>query len=214
MSFFRIRLIVFALVFLVVGLFLWLLATPRRSISVPLSSIISTSGQGELQSATSAYRMVGGEKQYVVPIGEAIQYFFDATKGRAVSNVFLVDAPDQISALAVSGRVFIGYGAVDTPVALNQPNPPRGNYWLVVFTGIAGSDPVRWIVEDVVVNQDKIVFSYHKNPLGISTCDIHHYYYWIPLGNLDDGIYHLELYETKLKATTLMRRVQIGQATR
>jgi hypothetical protein len=47
------------------------------------------------------------------------------------------------------------------------------------------------------------------NPIGESTADIHYYYYWVPLGKLDDGVYNLELFDTDLKAVTLMRRVEI-----
>jgi len=38
---------------------------------------------------------------------------------------------------------------------------------------------------------------------------MHQYYYWVPLGKLDDGIYKLDLYDTTLKDVTLSRRVEI-----
>ncbi len=203
------RFFIIAAACLVVCMLLTLFLVRSRGVSIPLSSIISTSGQGELQATTAGYRMVDGEKQYVVPTGEALQHFFDMTKGNAASNVFLVDAPNDVSAMAVSSTVFAGYRSAEYPAVLNKPNPPRGNHWLVVFVGVAGSSPVSWIVDNVTVNDGKIRFGYHRNPIGASSLDIHYYYYWVPLGKLDDGIYSLELYDTKLKAVTLMRRVEI-----
>jgi hypothetical protein len=177
--------------------------------SIPLSSILSTSGQEEMQGTTSAVRMIDGEKEYVVPTGEALQRFFEVTKGNGATNIFLVDAPNDVSAIAVSATVFAGYRSVGVPVTLNQSNPPRGNHWLVVSLGVAGSSPTRWLVDSVTVNQGKIRFSYHKNAIGISTADIHNYFYWVPLGTCDYGVYYLELYETNLEAVTLSRRVEI-----
>jgi hypothetical protein len=183
---------------------------PKQS-TIPLSSIISTSGQDELQATSSGIRTVDGKREYAYPIGEALQRFSEMTKGQGASNIFLVDAPNDSAAIAVSGSVFAGYRSADYPATLNQPNSPRGNHWLVVFAGIAGSGPVRWIVEDVAVSTGRIRFSYHKNPIGESTDDVHYYYYWVPLGKLEDGIYNLELYETKQKAVTLMRRVEVAK---
>ena len=182
-----------------------------KPVSIPLSSILSTSGQADLQAVTPAYRIVNGKHKYVVPAGEALEQFLQATKGQGASNAFLVDAPNDVSAIAASSAVFAGYSSANSPVALNQPNPPRGNHWLVVFTGVAGSAPVRWTVDSVTVDSGRVRFNYHKAPMGISTADIHYYYFWVPLGKLADGIYNLELHETNLKAVSLMRRVEVSK---
>jgi hypothetical protein len=189
---------------------LWVVNRGRNpSVSIPLSAILSTSGQGELQGTFDGYRMVDGKKEFVVPTGEAIQHFFETTKGSGPSNIFLVDAPNDISAIGVSSMVFAAHWSADFPVTLNEPNPPRGNHWLVVFIGVGGSEPVRWSVDSVSVGKGIIRFNYHKNKIGESTCDIHYYYYWVPVGRLDDGVYDLELYDTSLKAITLLRRVEV-----
>jgi hypothetical protein len=162
-----------------------------------------------MQSTFTGYRMVDGEKEFVVPTGEVLQQFFEVTKGNGATNVFLVDAPNDVSAIRISSTVVAGYRSADNPVTLNQSNPPTGNYWLVVCLGIAGSSPTRWFVDNVTVNEGRVRFNYRQNPIGMSTCDIHYYYYWVPLGKLDDGVYYLELYETNLRAVTLSRRVEI-----
>jgi hypothetical protein len=179
------------------------------SVSIPLSSILSTSGQGDLQSTSSGYRMVEGEKVYVVPTGAALQHLTEITKGNGATNVFVVDAPDDISAIGLSSNVFAGYRSANVPVTLSKPDPPRGNHWLVVYLGIAGSGPVRWLVESVFVEKGRIRFNYHRDPSGISTADIHYYYYWVPVGKLNDGVYYLELYDTNLRAITLARRIEV-----
>ncbi len=180
-----------------------------QPVAIPIASIISTNGQDGLQVATSGTRMVDGKQEYASPFGEALQRFFEATKGQGASNVFLVDALNASAAITVSGSVFAGYRSADRPATLNQPNPPRGNNWLVVYIGISGSNPIRWLVDSVTVDSGTIRFNYHMNPIGGSTADIHYYYFWVPLGDLKKDVYNLELYETELKAVTLMRRVEV-----
>jgi hypothetical protein len=59
------------------------------------------------------------------------------------------------------------------------------------------------------VGDGKIRFNYRTNQRGDTTCDIHYYYYWVPLGKLDAGVYYLELYDGSLDAVTLSRRIEI-----
>jgi hypothetical protein len=169
-----------------------------------------TAGQGDLQPVTDAYRMVDNEKQYVVPTGAAFERFRDATKAYGTSNLFLVDAPIDVQAILVSSDALAGYRSVNFPVTLNQPNPPRGNNWLFVHLGIAGSSPVRFFVDSVLVDKGKIRFNYHRNPIGMSSMDIYYYCYWVPLGKLEDGVYNLELYDSAAKVVTLLRRVEVA----
>jgi len=181
-----------------------------KSVSIALSSILSTSGQPELKTVTPAFRIVDGKQEFT-PTSGALKQRLESAKGQAASSVFLVDAPDEAAAITVSTRVFARYKSADYPATLDQPKPPRGNHWLVVFTGIAGSGPVRWIVDSVTIANGNVRFNYHKNQSGFSTDDIRYYYFWVPLGKLDDRAYELELYETNLKAITLMRRVDVSR---
>jgi hypothetical protein len=38
---------------------------------------------------------------------------------------------------------------------------------------------------------------------------MHRFYYWVPLGKLNPGVYAVELYDSGLEAVTLMRRVEV-----
>jgi hypothetical protein len=78
-----------------------------------------------------------------------------------------------------------------------------------VFLGISGSSPTHWLVDSVKVQGEQVRFSYHVQGTGARTKDIHHYYYWVPLGALKRGRYTLELYDATLNEVTLMRRVDV-----
>jgi hypothetical protein len=172
--------------------------------SIPLAAIVSTSGQHELEDASSGTK--NGE--YVVPYGQYLQQLYEGGGGGA-SNIYLVDAPTITDAVQITTRVARQYATADWPTTLNKPDPPRGNYWLVAFLGMRGSNPTHWLVDSVTVQGNQIRFNYHGQGGGARTKDIHQYYYWIPLGYLKSGRYTLELYETALNEVTLMRRVDV-----
>jgi hypothetical protein len=177
---------------------------------IPLSSITSTSGQEELQPAKAGTRIENGKAVYVSEFGYILQQIFNGSDSGA-SNVFLVEAPQNINdAVSASSGVLIGERTAEIPAPLNKPDPPRGNYWMIVYLGCAGSEPAKWIVERVAIENCRIRFSYYS-PVSPETCDVHHYFYWIPLGSLAAGNYELELYDIKQKAVTLMRRVPVGR---
>jgi len=162
-----------------------------------------------LQLSTTEYRILNGQQIYVVPTGPALEHFYAATKGGVAPNMFLVDAPDASSAIEKSSNVFAGDRSADIPVSVNQRNPARGSHWLVVFLGIAGSDPIRWYVDSVSVHHRQVRFNYHRNPMEDSSSDLHYYLYWVPLGTLEQGIYQLELCDVGVQAITVTRRVVI-----
>jgi hypothetical protein len=177
--------------------------TDRAAVSIPLGSVVSTSRQPELQHAQQGTN----ERGYVVPYGNFLDQLHRGDGG--ASNIYLVDAPTITGAVQVSTRVSAGAHTADWPATLNMPDPPRGNYWLVVFLGIRGSSPDHWLVDSVTVEGNLVRFNYHSRGPSPETDDIHHYYYWIPLGALTSGAYNLELFDTELKAVTLMRRVEV-----
>src|SRR5262249_55172056 len=150
-----------------------------------------TSEQPELERASANYKLVDGEPVYVMSYGKALGELLQKEFVGA-SNVFLMDAPTIDAAVLGTMRVF----TADRPVTLNMPNPPTGNYWLAVFLGINGSTPPNWLVDSIAIQGSQIRFSYHWQ--GARTKDFHHYYYWVPLGNLNAGTFKLELYHTQL----------------
>lgn len=185
------------------GIAAMMLAGCSNTTTIPLESVVSTSGQTGLQHARRGTK----DGEYVVPYGRSLDELYEHPVG--ASTIFLVDAPTLTDAVHVSTRVIAGYHTADWPPTLNKPDPPRGNYWLVVFLGIRGSGPVHWLVDSVTVQGNVVRFNYHRQGIGAETCDIHQYFYWVPLGNLDSGSYTLECYDTQAKVVTLMRRAEV-----
>jgi hypothetical protein len=194
---------------LLAGLLYTAARTRAPTVSISVAEILSTSGQAETVPITNAYRMVDEKKEYVVEVGAVYQRFLDRVQGGGPSQIFLVDAPNVGLAIDASADAFGSYRPANVPIPVNAERVPKGKYWLAVNLGTAGSSPIRWIAEGVEIDGNTIRFDYHTNPSLASSLDIQHYYYWVPLGTLPDGVYCLELYDTSLKTVTLMRRVEV-----
>jgi hypothetical protein len=174
---------------------------------IPLSSITTTSNQTGLQQTNAHYRGDGDQKKYLFKHGSYLAMMYEKTSGLGSSNIFLVDAPDIDGAVAATSRMMIGGHGADTPAKLNQPNPPTGNYWLVVYLGVGPSSGPPVIADKATHNGKTIRFVFHYPRLGAKTQDVHQYFYWVPIGKLDNGTYNLELIEKD--ETKLMRRVKV-----
>jgi hypothetical protein len=172
---------------------------------VPLSSVVSTSYQKGLQHAARGWK----ESGYIEPYGRDLDKLYEKQGGQGASNVFLADAPDISGAVAATVSVMLGGRSTDRPATLNQPNPPRGSLWLVVYLGVYGSSPPQWIVDSATVESTKIRFAYHRG--GAETKDSYQYFYWVPLKTLPSGTYQLELFDTESNAVTLSRRVIVDK---
>jgi hypothetical protein len=171
---------------------------------IPITDIVSTVGQEKLQHVDSGRQIVDGktvEQDYAKAI-EALE----RDRGGA-SSIFLVDAANLSDAIKATQRVLVGFRSADKPVP--SFNVETGNNWLAVYLGCGHSNPRKWIVESALVNGSTIRLTYRHPKTGFQTADVVHYYYWVPIGALDDGAYNLELYDSDLKGVTLMRRVEV-----
>jgi len=175
--------------------------------SIPLSSIVTTSPQRGMLHVKDVFLKKEGV-QSSAATNDYWQQFFGGAQGGA-SNAFLVDAMDARSAIDASSRVFVGMLSADTPISVNKPDPPQGNHWLVTYLGVGPSDPTWWKVESVKIDGGKVTLTYRMLRLSPCTLNFHSYYYWIPLGKLAPGTYEINLFDAKLGATTLMRRVEV-----
>ncbi len=181
-------------------------ATGRLAASreIPLAEVFSTVRQEGLQYVGSGRRIVDG-KMVAQDYATAMD---SLTRDRGgASNSFIVDASTIGDAIKATQRVLAGYRSADKPVP--SFNVETGSYWLAVYLGCGQSEPRRWIVESVTVSGSTIRLAYRQPQAKGQTTDIVHYYYWVPIGAVDDGAYTLELYDTDLKAVTLMRRVEV-----
>jgi hypothetical protein len=88
-------------------------------------------------------------------------------------------------------------------------NVVSGNNWLVAYLGCGHSRPPNWVVDRATVDGNTVRLTYRKPQAKWETGDVVRYYYWVPIGVLDDGAYNLELYDADLKIVTLMRRAEV-----
>ncbi|MEX2316344.1 MAG: hypothetical protein WD669_04270 [Pirellulales bacterium] len=168
--------------------------------SIPLSSIITSSPQPDVQ----AFEVAFPNQEERLKISQQIGAF-----SSGASNLFLVDAIKPLNVVRATISVLQGSHSGNSPAPVNTADPEQGSHWLVVYLGVGPSQPVWWTVESVTVTQNTIRVNYHSADARMVTRDVWRYYYWAPLGKLDAGAYQLELYDTKDKAVTLLRRVKV-----
>jgi hypothetical protein len=125
------------------------------------------------------------------------------------SNVFLVEADNVHEAVRASSSVILSAQSVRIPVRIDAEHAARDNYWLVAYIGAGPSEPTWWTIERVTAKGNTIRIAYRESPPAATTQDVHMYYYWIPIGRLESGVYKLELYDAARRLVTLMRRVEV-----
>jgi hypothetical protein len=175
---------------------------------IPLEKIITTSPQAKMRQFDEVFPNTNDQTESEAA-REYLRPFQSATAGP--SNAFLVDAMDARDAIEASKTVFFGGRSADTPAPVNQPDPKRGNYWLAAYLGIGPSGPTAFVIETVTLRDGGIRLVYSKPTARAATADIHHYYYWVPIGQLRPGEYNIELFDSGLKKVTLSRRVVLEE---
>jgi hypothetical protein len=178
---------------------------------IPLSTIVTTSPQKGLLHSRDIFTsksdpVAASSLGYFRQIQQAIH--------NGASNVFLVEATSIQNAIRASARIVTGSRGARTVASVDEPNPPRGQKWLVVYLGAGPSEPTWWTVERINVAGKLIRVSYRRSsPMG-ATRDVNPYYYWIPVGDLETGSYQLELYDASENVVTLMRRVEVEEGSK
>lgn len=171
---------------------------------IPLTETFSAVHQEGIQYMSSGRRIVDNkteEEDYTVAWDVLSR---DRT---GASNAFLVTAETIGDVIKATQLLFDGLRAADKPVSSYGVNSK--SHWLAVYLGSGSSSPSKWKVERVTVDGTTIRLIYRHPQNTGGTEDIVRYYYWVPLGPLDDGAYTVELYDADLKAVTLMRRVEV-----
>jgi hypothetical protein len=135
----------------------------------------------------------------------------EANAGKiGASNVLLVRATDIADAIIASSRAFGGGRGADTPIPPRHADKGR-NIWLVAYFGTSSSSPIVWEVQSVERIGKRIRVSFVKQSEGDFTADVHPYFAWCPLEELDFGSYSLELYDAKAKEVLLSRLVRYNE---
>lgn len=122
--------------------------------------------------------------------------------------LFLVRAEDIRGAVKITGRYFTKGGQLDAPMG-PEKDSKKLPLWVVVYFGRAQSDPTNWVVRSVVKAKTKVQVAFEIPSLYIRSTDIRPYVTWIPLGQLEGGMYTLEAFDVKKKQVTLSQRVGI-----
>jgi hypothetical protein len=175
---------------------------------IPLGETLTTSAQEGLQNVGDAFS--DPDNPEVKSANGYLQKILRSSENGA-SNVFLVDATSAVDAVRSSAGVLLRSRAADSPAPVNMGRPKRGAHWLVAYLGTAQCFPVRWNVEGVAVEGNRIRLAYHTpdSTVHAVTTDVHAYLYWVPLSELAPGVYQLELFDAGEEAVTLMRRVRV-----
>jgi hypothetical protein len=88
---------------------------------------------------------------------------------------------------------------------------PGEQYWAVVYAGTAGSDPTVFVIDRVTINKGSAEIVVYRPPHGSETCDMHPYWFFVPLGQLADGKYSVNVRdankdEMEASTTNTLRR--------
>lgn len=175
----------------------------KNAHTIPLSEIVTTSPQEGLKAVQDIMQQKGNAQSG----NEYLRKLLAGTNGS--SNVFLVDATSIYDALAASFSILVGARSAETPAPVNTAEPKRGSHWLVAYLGSGHSSPSRWTIERVTVDTNKLVLTYRKSSPAPASEDSRQYYYWIPLGKLNPGVYEVQLFDADKEAVILMRRVDV-----
>jgi hypothetical protein len=172
---------------------------------IPLSSIVTTSLQKGMKQTSDAFPY---KDRASVSTNGHLQRILAGTKSGA-SNVFLVDAKDMHDAVGIGARVIVGAHQADTAARQDIPKPKHYEYWMIAYLGSGPSEPAWWTVESATVQGTTVRLNYLKSPPSPATKDLHPYYFWVPVGDLENGSYQLELFDVKNNVVTLSRRVTV-----
>jgi hypothetical protein len=176
-------------------------------IEFSLAAAYGTTGQRNLKRATAGFNFTPtGKKKYTEPYGPFLALIRSEFRG-GLSNVFMVRAKDITEATRATCNVLGSPAHELEGVDLRRSKAPT--FWLVAYLGTSGSSPPEWTVESVIRRESAIRLSYVA--AVADTDDIHHYFVWVPLGELKSGSYTLELFDTQKKEVSLLRRVNLDR---
>ena len=133
-------------------------------------------------------------------------------QGMGASNIFIVRGDEIKDAVSATRLVFARAVGADEPRKLdaNDQEITGKRYWLLVYLGMAGSDPPNWQFKSMSVSDRTIEFTYSKMMPRIRSTDVCQYFYWVPLPELRTGAYELRLFDSGKKRPSLIRYVDIS----
>ena len=114
-------------------------------------------------------------------------------KNFALVNLYL-NAPKSPAVFVVAAS-----GASNAQVAACEPTRmdpvayPGEQFWAVVFAGRGGSGPTQYLLDRATVDKNSARILVSHPPVSYSTADVHEYWFFIPLGRINEGDYPIEV---------------------
>lgn len=181
---------------------------------ISLGSVVCTTGQQGLTKISNAFSMEpDGIKETAASILKDI--YTQCNSG--ASNVILVRGHNLLQALGSTRQILCGSGTAAEVGQHHSFNAEK--VWLVVYLGINGSEPPRWLVDAVEVSGKVVRFTYKKWPPPKLKKGEHHvvstgpcqFFFWAPIGSLEPGDYSVQLFDADKNLVTLSRLVTVPQ---
>lgn len=171
--------------------------------------VYSTSGQEGLKKQVDAlFKLKEKRKVPAFPYSDHLQELLDHSRGMGASNIFLVRGDDITWAIRGSSWVFGAGETADRPSEGDDDKKSK-KIWLVAYLGGGWSEPARWNLESVEIQEKRIDFRFKEHKPFAATADLVRYFYWVPLDSLKAGTYELRLIDLNLGRPTLARWVEV-----
>jgi len=164
--------------------------------SIPLSSVFGSFAQDGMQNAARKNKT----------LARSINTIFGESSGVGASNVFLVSGDSIEDAVAATLRVFAASTSADDVVKSDDAS--SSHFWAVAYLGISGSGS-PWIVHDIKLDGTAVRIRASKPKIQMGAADVHQYFLWVPLGQLEPATYDIELRDAETERLTLLRQVVV-----
>jgi hypothetical protein len=185
---------------------------PAQPQTIPLGSIYTTGGQQGLQRVSAAFQSVpGGPDKPIYPYSYDLKVIFHFSQGMGASNIFLARGDDITQAIKSTRRTFVGGNSADEPAQPEIWSKITSNkFWLVVYLGMGYSTPPKWLYQSATIQGKTIEFQYSRPKYSAWSADGIQYFYWLPLPELQAGVYELRLFDGDERRPTLTRWVSVS----
>jgi hypothetical protein len=168
---------------------------------IPLEQVYSTNGQEGLIPVRLGTK---------APYDACLREMFRHSAGIGASNIFLVKGNDITEAITATATVIAGGNGAERPARGVPPHDEPTKCWLVAYLGMSESKPPAWAVVKVEKEGKTLrLYYYGRQPPGHAPEGKHHYFAWVPVGDLEAGRYDLELIEAGRRSLVLRRKVEV-----
>jgi hypothetical protein len=165
--------------------------------TVPLTELHTTSEQKPL-------RLVNLDQ-----LGHPAPDLLQASVRVGVSNAFLVDGKEFKDAVRATSFVYTHGVHVASPPNWNG-SKQTGTIWFAAHLGSGGGDEPAWLVTSITFDPERRVVRLSYAPKERSDRNVRPYWYWYRLGQLDPGVYRLELFDSVRETLTFVRSVHVS----